>query len=298
MRRIKFEVNDNNEEFDASVKTLLKDSRIQQFLNKNNKDEQFVRDNFSDLINWVNDIDRCRNCAGIEFCRQPMRGKVRNIEIDETGYLDDVYVSCRFMNEATRHMDHRNNYRFAHCSGSDYLIDLGNIDIRDENADYVKAFVKVTQSVNTDRGIYLYGQPGVGKSYLMHGVANYYAKQNKRVSFVKVPLYFQELKQSIRENDYFQVLIGHLRFSEVLILDDIGSESITAWTRDEVLFPILDYRMEHGLKTYFTSNYSLRELEEQYYIKEKKNASVASKRLLERIRTLSEEVLLSGESRR
>ena len=38
------------------------------------------------------------------------------------------------------------------------------------------------------------------------------------------------------------------------MLDDIGSESMTSWMRDEVLGRILNYRMHKGLPTFFTSN--------------------------------------------
>ena len=120
----------------------------------------------------------------------------------------------------------------------------------------------------------------------------------KRVSFIKVPLFIQDIKQSMYDNEYRQDMIGHLRFSEVLVLDDIGSEAITPWTRDEILFPILDYRMNHELKTYFTSNYTLEELEQHYCLRDKENGYVASLRLMERIKALSTPVSLLGKSRR
>ena len=111
---------------------------------------------------------------------------------------------------------------------------------------------------------------------MMAGAANFFAKSKKRVSFIKVPLFIQDIKQSMYDNEYRQDMIGHLRFSEVLVLDDIGSEAITPWTRDEILFPILDYRMNHELKTYFTSNYTLEELEQHYCLRDKENGYVAS----------------------
>lgn len=46
-------------------------------------------------------------------------------------------------------------------------------------------------------------------------------------------------------------VMNHLRYSDVLVLDDIGAESITQWTRDEILLPILDERMNKGMKSLF-----------------------------------------------
>ena len=108
----------------------------------------------------------------------------------------------------------------------------------------------------------------------------------------------KELKQFMTDNEYRQRVMNHLRYSDVLVLDDIGAESITQWTRDEILLPVLDERMNKGMKTYFTSNYSMEELEQQYRLANKPNNTIASLRILERIRTLSKPVELSGKSRR
>ena len=178
------------------------------------------------------------------------------------------------------------------------MIDLHKIDVAHESQEYILAYMQVLKSLEHKKGVYLYGQPGVGKSYMMAGIANYFAKKEKRVVYVKVPLFIQDLKQSMYDSEYRQDMIGHLRFSDVLILDDIGSEAITPWTRDEILFPILDYRMNHEKKTYFTSNYTLEELEQHYCLKERENAQVASLRLMERIKALSTCVSLLGKSRR
>ena len=85
--------------------------------------------------------------------------------------------------------------------------------------------------------------------------------------------------------------------SDVVVLDDIGAESISAWFLNEILFPVLDQRMEQRKKTYFTSNYTWDDLKERYGTAEK-NGQIAADRVMERIRTLSDMVLLIGKSRR
>ena len=49
--------------------------------------------------------------------------------------------------------------------------------------------------------------------------------------------------------------------ANILMLDDIGAEEVTPWVRDEVIGPLLHYRMVHELPTFFTSNLSYDELE-------------------------------------
>ena len=82
---------------------------------------------------------------------------------------------------------------------------------------------------------------------------------------------------------------------EILLLDDIGAEYLTEWSRDEILEPILNYRMENNLATFFTSNYSIDELEKHFSLG---GNSLRSRRILDRIKTLAKEVDLISESRR
>lgn len=48
------------------------------------------------------------------------------------------------------------------------------------------------------------------------------------------------------------------------MIDDIGADSLSSWLRDDVLGVILQYRMQEELPTFFSSNLSLTQLEQQY----------------------------------
>ena len=41
-----------------------------------------------------------------------------------------------------------------------------------------------------------------------------------------------------------------MREANILMLDDIGAEEVTPWVRDEVIGPLLHYRMVHELPTF------------------------------------------------
>ena len=282
----------------AMLSDLKAEPLVQRFLEMHHLDSSFLNQNASYFQNWIIHLRKCAGCQGLEFCRQPIHGKVCNIDVDEYGYLIEKYVSCKFEKKEEEKMIHEKNYRIFHGTKEDLLIDFSQIELTKETQEYVNTYLSVGESFTDPKGVYLYGQPGSGKSYLMWAAANHFAKENKRVSYVKVPLLIQDLKQSFTDTEYSQSVLAHLRFSEVLILDDIGSESITQWSRDEILFPVLDYRMNHGLKTYFASNYTMEELDVQYRIARQPNAQVSSLRLMERIRALSRPVSLRGDSRR
>lgn len=292
---------EQQEEREQIIARLKQNERIQIFLQQNNLDTSFVNENSGVLLQWLKSVSTCRNCKGLDYCAQKIRGKVAKLKVDDSGFLNEYYTSCQYEKNYDKKLAHRIYYRFSHMSESDYLIDLNDdsfSQVASEDQSYMRSYTSVMASIPLKQGVYLYGNPGTGKSYLMKGICNYYAKNKRSVSFVQVPLLIQELKQFMTDNEYRQRVMNHLRYSEILIFDDIGAESITQWTRDEILLPILDERMNKGMKTYFTSNYSMEELEQQYRLVNKPNNTIASLRILERIRTLSKPMELNGKSRR
>ena len=66
-----------------------------------------------------------------------------------------------------------------------------HLDLSNESANYLRILLELKSFIdNKDLGHYLYGDLGVGKSYLAACVANDFAKAGKRVAFVHVPSLF------------------------------------------------------------------------------------------------------------
>lgn len=282
---------------DSLLEPLKKDVRIQRFLKEHHKEESFLRDHASYFFMWQETLDTCKNCLGLAQCRQPLVGKVKTLAFNENGDLIQNFVSCKYQKKIDDAHGHMQYFRLMHMDPKDLEINLE--DLADgQSMQYLLGYKSIYESLSDTKGIYLYGQPGVGKTYLCLGLANYYAKKKKSVSFVHVPTLISDLKQAMYDTDYRQRQMNALKFSEVVILDDIGAEAVSAWTRDEILLPILDHRMSHHKKTYFTSNYALEELEKQYILRGEANSKVSALRIMERIKALSTVCKLSGESRR
>ncbi len=84
------------------------------------------------------------------------------------------------------------------------------------------------------------------------------------------------------------------------MIDDIGADSLSSWLRDDVLGVILQYRMQEELPTFFSSNLSLEQLEQQYLTVNNRGEAepLKAKRIMERIKFLADEYHVVGKNRR
>ena len=126
---------------------------------------------------------------------------------------------------------------------------------------------------------------------------NELAKFDKKIAIVYYPEFLRSLKSSFSDDNDYETKFNYIKKVELLLIDDIGAETATAWSRDEVLGNILQYRMQEHLPTFFTSNFTLDQLEEHFSLT-KGDEKVKARRIMERIRQLSEYMEMISENRR
>lgn len=173
------------------------------------------------------------------------------------------------------------------------LDDLGRLPV------FEKLLAFVEQYPTIRKGLYLYGDFGVGKSFMVAALAHDLSeKRGVSSTLLHYPSFVIDVKNAIGDGNV-KTLVDEIKLSEVLILDDIGAEQSTAWVRDEILQVILQYRMQENLPTFFTSNFNFEELE-QHFAKGKhgNDETWEARRVMERIRYLAEETRLEGVNRR
>lgn len=167
----------------------------------------------------------------------------------------------------------------------------------DKAITFIENYLEAPKSYH--KGLYLHGPFGVGKTFLLGGVAHELSEQGYPSLVVHFPTLAVEMKNSIGKNTTEDKL-EKFKKAPVLMIDDIGADSLSSWIRDDILGVILQYRMQEELPTFFTSNFDMNQLEKEHLSVTQRGETepLKAKRIMERIRFLSDEVEMSGENRR
>ena len=177
---------------------------------------------------------------------------------------------------------------------------MKDIDIEDKNRykviKWLKKYFDDYEKVNTLKGLYLHGSFGSGKTYLISALFNELEISKDAITEV---VYLPETLRNMKEDfSLVEDKVNYLKNVDILLIDDIGAENVTAWGRDEILGTILQYRMNNKLSTFFTSNLTLEELEVHLSLSKNSEDKVKARRIIERIKELTEDLELVSINRR
>nr|WP_263325480.1 primosomal protein DnaI [Neobacillus sp. Marseille-Q6967] len=288
--------------YEQQRQQVLQNQDVGEFLAKHKDvlDQATVERSMSKLYEFTNQSKECNRCESLEGCINFMKGYHPELVLNRNS-IDVVYKRCPRKVVADEKKKHQNLIKSLYvprdileASFENFEGDLGRLDAGDKAATFLMNY----EAGLKPKGLYLYGKFGVGKSYLLGAIANELAKKQISTMIVYVPELLREIKGSIGDST-FNEKIEMLKKEQILMLDDIGAEAVSSWTRDEVLGPILQFRMLEKLPTFFTSNFDYQGLEHHLtYSQRGEEEKMKARRIMERIRSLSEPVLVDGPNRR
>jgi DNA replication protein DnaC len=115
---------------------------------------------------------------------------------------------------------------------------------------------------NPEGWLVLFGGYGCGKTHLAAAVANRAIERGQPVLFVVIPDLLDYLRATFGPNSpaTYDERFDQVRNAPLLILDDLGTQSSTAWAQEK-LFQILNHRYNARLPTVVTSNHRLEEID-------------------------------------
>lgn len=217
------------------------------------------------------------------------------------GYADVSYEETPELIAAEKEAAIKNRLKLINLPATLKQASLAQVDLDDLGRlpVFEKLLAFVEQYPAIQKGLYLYGDFGVGKSFMVAALAHDLSeKRGVSSTLLHYPSFVIDVKNAIGDGNV-KTLVDEIKLSEVLILDDIGAEQSTPWVRDEILQVILQYRMQENLPTFFTSNFNFEDLEKHFAkVKHGNDETWEARRVMERIRYLAEETRLEGVNRR
>ena len=120
-----------------------------------------------------------------------------------------------------------------------------------------------------DRGFFLIGAPGTGKTHLSVAAMMHRIERNpmaEHPKFLNVPLFLDRIRSSMKyqESSAVEEYEYARDRASYLILDDLGKEKASDWVAER-LYVIIESRYSRMLPTIATSNRTLDELDDLGY---------------------------------
>ena len=245
----------------------------------------------SKLEEYLQEENNCKNCHGLYECKNKIRGYT-NYPQKYNNHLMFSTEACYFKSQEFKKIKQSTTALQELETSS-----LKTIDTSDKNRykliKWVTNFIKEYDYGKNIKGLYLHGNFGCGKTYIFSACFNEMKKRGFRTKIVYLPDLLRIIKGDFEAmNDIMDELCN----IDILLIDDIGAEKVTDWGRDEILGTILQSRMNEHKTTFFTSNFTIKELEE--HLSNKGVDKVKANRIVERIKQLTIDMEMLGANMR
>ena len=288
-----------NSKISTSIKQnyikALEDEAFRRIITQYKIDEEVGMKYTSRLMDSSKEHTNCSNCPSLAACSNSVRGFCLTPKQNKNT-INFSYDMCKYLKKE----EYRENVQVFDVAKDIKNASIKNIYTNDKNRieiiKAIKNFINEYKKGNNPKGIYLHGSFGSGKTYLISALFNELAKSGTTSVIIHTPELLRSLKDSF-STDYSEKFYL-LKHTPLLLLDDIWAEYLTAWGRDEVIEPILQYRMDEGLPTFFTSNFTILELEKHFTTASNSIDKVKARRIIEKIKQLSVEVELISKNLR
>ena len=291
---MKLNVTKNEEKLEKSFTDACSNENFVKLVKKLKLSKEEALKITSKLEDCALELNNCQNCLGLSTCKNAYNGHVK-MPKKENNQVYFTYLPCKYLKKRYEEENIKNQKLKEQV-----LARMKDIDFSDKKrAKVIKWLDEFFENFNfkeSPKGLYLYGNFGCGKTFLISALLNE-LKYQKQVNCEIV--YFPELLRTLKNDwDLYEDKINLYEKVDILCIDDIGAEKVSDWGRDEVLGTILQTRMNQNKTTFFTSNLSLEELESHFKASNSVDDKLKSRRIMERIKQLSIPMELISENKR
>ncbi|MBF0814156.1 primosomal protein DnaI [Staphylococcus sp. KG4-3] len=296
------ESDDLSKRIEKIKKDVINDPDVKRFLNKHQS--ELTNAMIDEDLNILQEYkDQVKHYDGHDYkdCPNFVKGHVPELYV-ESNQIKIRYLPCpcKIKYDEERFNSHLITSHHMQRDTLDAKLEDIYMDRRDR-LDVAMAANKICDKITKHdpqvKGLYLHGPFGTGKSFILGAIANQLKTEKIPSTIVYLPEFIRSLKGGFKDGS-FETKLSRVREANILMLDDIGAEEITPWARDEVIGPLLHYRMVQELPTFFSSNLSFEELEYHLSVTRDGTEKTKAARIMERIKTLATPYYLEGKNYR
>ena len=292
----------NKDKLEKDYKEALsKNKQMQKIAKELNLPDDYLMKYTTKLEESASELKNCSKCKSLTECKNSYNGYIFYPELLNDNLVFD-YIPCKYKQKLDEQTKYQKNIYLFELPKEIKEASMKNIDLDDPNRfeliKWLKNFLDTYEKNKGIKGLYLNGNFGCGKTYLISACLNELAKRDHKIAIIYYPEFLRSIKESFGNPDEYNSKFNFIKKTELLLIDDIGAETMTEWSRDEVLGTILQYRMQEGLTTFFTSNLTIKDLEQHFSISSKGVEKVKAKRIIERIKQLTIEMTMVGINKR
>ncbi len=278
------------------LKENINNAELHDFIKKSNLTNSKLESYVDLLKTYIDSYNLCKKRENLSKCLQNVKGYRYKLVMLPNQKISLVLTDClHSINRSVQQQVH-NNFLIKYYD--DKLLSLSwskNFNASTNARKEIIQYLHQSLKHKSYQGLYLYGDTGSGKTFIFILFANKLIQKNQTVCFIVWPEFVMDIKKSFKNDTDTNQQIEQLKSCDLLFIDDLGGETVSAWERDELLFSILNARILPLKTTFINSNYSISELYQHYYLKNSKSEEIKVKRLLERIQTLTIPIELTIE---
>lgn len=249
------------ESLDAARKMLFKPQEDQKSL-LHEKIEDLIQEKRNLLVvhgypaDYLDPVYECTKCKDTGYIGD------RKCTCFEKKILDILYKQSNLM-EAIK----ENNFRtFRLDYYSPHTTDGRKLSPRDNMRQVLDRSYKFIHDFNRVPGenLLIYGNPGVGKTFLTTCIAAEIIRCGKSVIYLTSHQLFEQLADyTFRREEQNEEILPFLMEADLLIIDDLGTEMNNAFINSQ-LFLCINERILHKKSTIISTNFSLKQLNQTY----------------------------------
>lgn len=241
---------------EEKVNEIKNDEKFYEHLLSLGFDDELIVSNISLIIDYFADFKVCSKCKNIKECKfdEPF---IKKISLKDKNVIFE-YDFCKKYKKISKIKNLSNI-----CDISEEYLSrkIDEIDNNDRRKDFVKMLYNIYVKGQSSFA-FVESKKGSGATFI---TSLFYkeiiCKHNYSANYVNGPKRFAELSDDIFNNKIkFKQQLENLQNCDFLVINKLSNYNFNEFTRNNILYPILEHRLSNNLTTIITSELNFEDL--------------------------------------